>query len=423
MTSGLFSKIKLVLPAFLFFICLDLIPVSKVKAADQTITCSASGCSGFSGALFNETNMAPGYSVTKTFAVDNTDNSDNCSLFMSAQNTTAPDQFANFPTRLITVINDGVNDLFGDGTGVNPKNFSDLFSQGNIFLGTVPANGNKSYNWFVNFNKDSGNTYQNNNLTFSFSLNFSCGNKPAPTPAISNGGGTLGAASAPVCTDTAPAGAPVLLSAKTNGGNSVTLTWTPAPDPVTYYLITYGTTPGAQTYGNPNIGGHSTTSYTVNGLSGGTTYYFRIRAGNGCMPGPYSNELSVISVGRILAGPAVGFAPGVLGTATQPGITPSPKAQVLGTECIKSKFPWWIFLVLELTAVLLILRREKINKWRVRKSIFWFIVIAVLSQIIHEATGCNCITSVWCSKYLWINLAILLFSTAYALYRSGKKNK
>ena len=98
-------------------------------------------------------------------------------------------------------------------------------------------------------------------------------------------GGSGGSASAPVCNDTAPGGAPTLISAISNGANSVTLTWTPAPGPVTYYLLTYGTSPGAQTYGNPNIGGHDTTSYTVNGLSGNTTYYFQIRAGNGCTRG------------------------------------------------------------------------------------------------------------------------------------------
>jgi len=120
----------------------------------------------------------------------------------------------------------------------------------------------------------------------------------------------------PVCNDSKPGGAPSFVSAQA-GTNSVTLTWTGAPDPVTYYLITYGTTTGAQTYGNPNVGGKGSTSYTVGNLSGGQTYYFRIRAGNGCAPGSYSGEISATPGGGTVSGTAPGFAEGVLGAKAQ----------------------------------------------------------------------------------------------------------
>lgn len=34
-------------------------------------------------------------------------------------------------------------------------------------------------------------------------------------------------------------------------------------------------------------------SYTINALTPSTTYYFRVRGGNGCMPGDWGNELKV----------------------------------------------------------------------------------------------------------------------------------
>lgn len=132
----------------------------------------------------------------------------------------------------------------------------------------------------------------------------------------SSSGGGLSAASAPTCDDQKPGSAPTLVSAL-GGTNSVTLKWLSATDPVSYYLATYGLSSGAQQYGNPNVGGKDSTSYTVNGLSGGTTYYFKVRAGNSCAPGSYSNELSATPGGGTISGSATGFAPGILGVSTK----------------------------------------------------------------------------------------------------------
>ncbi|MBI2051642.1 fibronectin type III domain-containing protein [Candidatus Roizmanbacteria bacterium] len=98
------------------------------------------------------------------------------------------------------------------------------------------------------------------------------------------------------CKVARPSSPPVLLSA-ISGDRSVTLIWTEAQDPVTYYLLRYGTSKENFAYGNPNIGGKGTSSFTVGDLTNGTKYYFQVMAGNGCKPGEFSNTLTAVSGG------------------------------------------------------------------------------------------------------------------------------
>ena len=118
----------------------------------------------------------------------------------------------------------------------------------------------------------------------------------------SPGGGSGWAA--PVCSATKPESAPSIINV-VSGDNSVTLTWSKAGNPTTKYLVAYGTKPGSIEYGNPNIGDSNTTSYTIKGLSGGTRYYFKIKAINDCMPGDWSNEISSTPGGRIIEATSV----------------------------------------------------------------------------------------------------------------------
>ncbi len=125
----------------------------------------------------------------------------------------------------------------------------------------------------------------NTQLSWSVSFYQPGTNGPTATPTPAPG----------ACTDAAPGSTVKLTSAASAGPSSITLTWTDAVNPVTYYLLSYGLSPGTYIYGVPNIGGQGTTSFTVGGLTTGKKYYFVVRAGNGCTPGVFSNEVSAIA--------------------------------------------------------------------------------------------------------------------------------
>jgi hypothetical protein len=122
-------------------------------------------------------------------------------------------------------------------------------------------------------------------------------------PLGSNSNVTVAFKTPGTCTDSAPGSAPKLTSAVANGTSQITLTWTAASNPVTYYLLAYGLTSGQYIYGNPNIGGHDTTSYTVSNLAKGTTYYFAVKAVNICNPSGFSNEVSATTTGGVIIAP------------------------------------------------------------------------------------------------------------------------
>ncbi len=150
-------------------------------------------------------------------------------------------------------------------------------------------------------------------------INFDCANcsvvtdwRPSSVASTSTSSTTASTststAGSAACSDAKPGGAPTLVSIS-SAQNSVTLTWSKASNPVSNYLIAYGDSPHTFQYGNPNVGGSGTINYTVRGLSGGTTYYFKAKAINGCMPGDYSNVLSATPSGGVTTSPAQGFIP------------------------------------------------------------------------------------------------------------------
>ncbi len=181
-----------------------------------------------------------------------------------------------------------------------------------------------------------------------------------PTPASSN----------TACYSTKPGSAPYITSAAA-GKNSVTLIWSEAASPVSYYLVAYGLSSGSLAFGNPDVGGAGTTSYTISGLSGGTKYYFRVRAGNGCAPGDYSNEVSATPGGVLLTTPAAGFTQDVLGEATSSGLPKvnfSSPPQVLGAGTTTNKqednfflkYKWYLLFLLLIHVIIYLYYTKKI---------------------------------------------------------------
>jgi hypothetical protein len=108
--------------------------------------------------------------------------------------------------------------------------------------------------------------------------------------------------SAPSCGDQAPgAKAPWLYGAIAQDSGSVLLYFTQADNPVNKYVLEYGTKSGDYPYGVQDMGVNSRGQMTflVKSLSPDTTYYFKIRSGNGCATGSWSNEISAKTKGLV----------------------------------------------------------------------------------------------------------------------------
>ncbi len=118
---------------------------------------------------------------------------------------------------------------------------------------------------------------------------------PTPTSVPTSASTSFRPAGAPSCQDTVPSSAPWLSSAVAIGASSVNINFTNAGNPVDHYTLEYGTKSGEYIYGVDSFGdiGKSNQTYTIGSLASNTTYYIRVRGGNGCAVGPWSNELAV----------------------------------------------------------------------------------------------------------------------------------
>lgn len=163
---------KLLLLFFIIAGVLILIPQSL--AADQTITCTNSGCSGLQDGLFNELAVAPGDSIMKTIEIIN-NHGETMKLAMSVSKNDLTD--VGFTKLVDVVVNiDGVNNRF---TGT-----LDSFLESYIDLEKLETGQHRLVDIILSL-QDIGNEYQGKQAKFNFDIKID-----QEIPGTSVGGGT-----------------------------------------------------------------------------------------------------------------------------------------------------------------------------------------------------------------------------------------
>ncbi len=145
--------------------------------------------------------------------------------------------------------------------------------------------------------------------TMNFSVFGLFGEGEAPTPIPTTPPSSSGSQSSSrhnngyVCTGTKPVGVPDLFQIDA-GNTQAILYFAPVRGSVNKYAIVYGLEPGEERYAVEFDQGESggVLSYTVNHLSPNSTYYFRMRSGNGCVPGDWSNEMQITTTRSSVGG-------------------------------------------------------------------------------------------------------------------------
>lgn len=231
------------------------------------------------------------------------------------------------------------------------------------------------------------------------------------------------------CEDSKPKGKPVLTSA-VPGENSVTLTWIEAQGPITHYLVAYGRTNTEVEYGNPNIGGKGTTTYTVEGLAKGVKYYFKIRPVNGCRTGSFSNKLPATPGQKtaadsktaisVVSKPNLSLYKPILGESVSKTSTAEGEAKTLIALALNSDQSskcttclGWQLLVLEVMLLILYFRLAK--RFKSLKQIY-SILIPIIMYIVFWKINQGCSLNDFSCKY-YIPLNIISFMLVLLVYK------
>lgn len=129
--------------------------------------------------------------------------------------------------------------------------------------------------------------------------NYNVGATPSPEPTVAPTASPTSSISvitdsgSSTCNNQKPIGiSPWLYSGSVVNGTSIDLSFINYQSPINKFVIEYGTKSGEYKYAVDGIP-DTLTNFTVEKLKFNTVYYFRIRAGNGCAVGSWSNEIAV----------------------------------------------------------------------------------------------------------------------------------
>jgi len=405
---------------------------NEVWAVDLDIDCSGTGtCSktGVADPLFSTVNDGywyPGKTLTK---VVNLKNSSLETREMTIKGTR---------TSTVNILENVMHiSIVGGTTVIWGGSVADFYNKDRVDMGIFNSGASLDYDFTVSMAIDANDDYQNQETVFDLTLGF--WGKPVPTPTptttpmptpTSAPEAVLGTGvSAPACTDTKPGIPTNFMATAGPGAGQVTLLWTPPALPYTYFLIAYSDDSDSPKWGNPNIDAGAV-SYTVSGLGGGT-YWFWLRAGNGCMPGDFVKSEPVTIGGAPGAGPAPGFLLDILGEKTpgelgEAGATEGAEIGEIKGEKVKSICWWWLILSLLELIILSAYYWFTQKKENIRKywPIFSF-VLAILAFLGDRLIAHRFLTpSQFCSwMWLWVILAAAIPKSVFTLLeKKGGEN-
>jgi hypothetical protein len=156
------GKLKLYLLPIFLLSSIATIFIGVSRAADQTITCNSSGCSGPGTPLFNVANAAPGDSVEKTLEIKNDRSKDIAVTLSSAKESGGDDM-------LLDVLTVSIKN--SDDSLISQTTLANFISGSPVSLGAVSANTTKTVKIDISFNESADNSYQNKTAKFTLFLN------------------------------------------------------------------------------------------------------------------------------------------------------------------------------------------------------------------------------------------------------------
>jgi hypothetical protein len=95
---------------------------------------------------------------------------------------------------------------------------------------------------------------------------------------------------------------------------------------------------------------------------------------------------------------------------------------IMGIEC-ESNYNWWIVLLIQSVLSVIVLSLKLIRTSLPR---LWSLplLFGLLSQAVHTYFGCGCSEGYWCSKYIYLNLlVVIVVSLCYFLINHLKLNR